>query len=71
MPTRHGGSFWKKANTYRRFNCRDLDGNAAGVVTELEAVNGHDVVRASLPVASSTSSACVSAGRHPFERLES
>jgi hypothetical protein len=22
MPTRHGGSFWKNANTYRRFNCR-------------------------------------------------
>src|ERR1017187_5072869 len=22
MPTRHGGSFWKNAKTYRRFNCR-------------------------------------------------
>src|SRR5262245_44330136 len=22
MPTRHGGSFWKNAMTWRRFNCR-------------------------------------------------
>ena len=24
MPPRHGGSFWKNAKTYRRFNCRRM-----------------------------------------------
>jgi EAL domain-containing protein (putative c-di-GMP-specific phosphodiesterase class I) len=33
MPTRHGGSFWKNAKTYRRFNCRRM---AEGVETEAQ-----------------------------------